>query len=387
MKLFIKIKRTLDHSFLDKAIRTTFNFIYKKKITYFPNSSKFDFENIVIFCYGGMGDTILCFPILTKLSKYFKVHIFLEDKFNDLKNILPENCCVYPYKKESIFSTLFNFRKNKLKKILFIQQSPILELVLFKTIIKAHSSIGFIFSHKNITGINLKLINNQTQIMNKIEGYESIFRELLEISRPKLHINYNTKIRKKFASIDKFSINFKYFTISVSKDPRWEMGGIEPGEFTKALQAICTKTKLTPIFLGSTKDKSRINKMLKLIPSKIKYRNLVGKTDIKELITIINKSEFTIAYDNGIHHLSNFLNKKTLTLFTFSAPIVYSWSKENNFILYKKKYPCMPCVSKPLGPWDNVPFKCPFDIRCEKSLKSDDILHFFSKSKFTISGY
>ena len=135
--------------------------------------------------------------------------------------------------------------------------------------------------------------------------------------------------------------------------------------------------------MGKNEDSFKIYEVLNLIPKNFNYINLVGKTNLVDLITIINKTEFTIANDNGIHHLSNFLKKKTITLFNFSSPLVYKWNNKNSLTLFKKKYNCMPCISKPNGPWDNIPFKCPYKIRCKDSLNSENIINVFSKLKLS----
>ena len=45
-------------------------------------------------------------------------------------------------------------------------------------------------------------------------------------------------------------------------------------------------------------------------PKELNFKNLVGKTNLKDLIQIIKNANFVISNDNGIHHLSNYLNKK-----------------------------------------------------------------------------
>ena len=145
MTILRKFKRAISHSFADKILRNVFNYLYKAKQVFTLTKKNIKIKNIIIFCYGGMGDIILCFPIIILLSKYFKVSVFIEEKFYDFKSLLPSNCSVLSYKKENVFSTLLKFRKKNLRNILFIQQSPIFELVIFKILLKAKYSIGFIF--------------------------------------------------------------------------------------------------------------------------------------------------------------------------------------------------------------------------------------------------
>ena len=88
---------------------------------------------------------------------------------------------------------------------------------------------------------------------------------------------------------------------------------------------------------------------------------------------MIKKSDFVVANDNGVHHLSNFLNKQTLTLYNFSSYKVYNWPNRNSNYIFKPLYNCMPCVGKENGPFDNYPFKCPWNIRCKYTIDEEDI--------------
>lgn len=386
MLILRKLKRTISHSFADKILRITFNFLYKNKVLINSNKCELNIKNIVLFCYGGMGDIILCFPTIIKLSHYFKVTVFIEKKFSDLTSLLPSNCMFVSYEKGNIFSTLLDFRHKNNLPLLFIQQSPIFELVVFKILLKAKYSIGFIFSHKYIDTINLPKTTKHYPIINKIKGYEIICEEIMRLLKiqPKTSTKY--KIPVKFLYPTKFKYDFKYIVISVTKNSEWEMGGIEPKEYARAITHIYEDTKLVPIFLGTKEDFDRINKVTKLIPTGIKYVDLTGKTRINDLVKIILNSKLVIANDNGIHHLSNFLKKTTVTLFNFSSPSVYQWNNKLSIILYKQKYNCMPCISKPNGPWDNVPFKCPFKIRCKDTLTAEDLIVTFNKIKPILLG-
>ena len=113
-----------------------------------------------------------------------------------------------------------------------------------------------------------------------------------------------------------------------------------------------------------------VNNLLKNLPQRLKFKNLVGKTDLQQLIQIIKKANFVISNDNGIHHLSNYLNKKTLTFFTFSSCEALKWDIEI-VILYLIKSIIVCHVGNKTGPFDNYPFQCPWKIRCVNSITSN----------------
>ena len=117
-----------------------------------------------------------------------------------------------------------------------------------------------------------------------------------------------------------------------------------------------------------------IKKITKHIPENVNYHNLTGLTSIKDLIPLIINSSFVVANDNGIHHLSNFLNIRTLTLYNFSSHEVYNWSNKNSEYIFNPVFSCMPCVGNQNGPFDNYPFKCPWKVRCKNTISSKNIV-------------
>ena len=82
-----KIKLYIQGSWLDVCIRYTFNFfsifyykLIKVDLSFKPSS-------ILIISYGGMGDIVLLFPCILKLSNFFNVCLFIEKKFLHLQNL------------------------------------------------------------------------------------------------------------------------------------------------------------------------------------------------------------------------------------------------------------------------------------------------------------
>ena len=173
-----------------------------------------------------------------------------------------------------------------------------------------------------------------------------------------------------------------YFILSPTKNAQWDVGFLKFFEYAQILEKISRKTQLIPVIVGINEDFDIINRIICNLPKGFNFVNLVGKTSIKQLINLIKNSNFVIANDNGIHHLSNFLNKKTLTLFNFSSPDVYNWNNKNSKHIFFPEYDCMPCIGKNVGPFDNYPFKCPWNIRCKETITSDTVVQKLSDLKW-----
>ena len=92
------------------------------------------------------------------------------------------------------------------------------------------------------------------------------------------------------------------------------MGFLEHKVYSNLIKKIFQTTKLTPVLVGSPLDQKIIEKILINLPPKYYPINLVGKTTISDLISLLKEAEFVVANDNGVHLLSNFLNNSTSIL-------------------------------------------------------------------------
>ena len=128
--LLIYFKKKIQGSKFDKYIRLITNYLspyyykFSKKIK-FTKNSKF-----VYICYGGLGDYILAFPFLIKLSEKYKITIFIDTKFKGIETLLNERIEVKFYVKNYLLRELKNYKKEN-SNLILIQQSPILEFILF----------------------------------------------------------------------------------------------------------------------------------------------------------------------------------------------------------------------------------------------------------------
>jgi len=72
--------------------------------------------------------------------------------------------------------------------------------------------------------------------------------------------------------------------------------------------------------------------------------NLLGKTTIRELLSLFNISQAIISHDSGIIHLASLSNIYIIALFGPETPILYGPLKDNKKVFYKK-FTCSPCLS------------------------------------------
>ena len=375
MLLLIFLKKTFKGSKFDRFIRIIINYI----APYYYNSIKKRSINknnkFIYICYGGLGDNVLSFPFLNNLSKNYNITIFIEKKYDGLQTLLDKNIKIKLYIKKNILKELRKFSKLN-QNIVLIQQSPILEFILFNLLLKRPPTIGFLYTQSQIdfSGYNIKskIIDSD----NKIAKYNYLGK-IINFSFKKYITNKNDEnISKKLLSFLHCSPlipKSNYFLISPTKDPNWSMGFFDYKVYSNFIENMTNDFLLTPVIVGTDQDRKIIDNILLNVKAKKSLVNLVGKTSILDLISLIKKASFVVANDNGIHHLSNFLNKKTLTLYNFSSYKVFNWPNKNSNYIFKPLYNCMPCVGKENGPFDNYPFKCPWNVRCKNTINEEDI--------------
>jgi ADP-heptose:LPS heptosyltransferase len=368
------LKKLIEGSIVDKYIRLAINFLAPY---YYKKSYKIDFSNnteFVFICYGGLGDCILTFPFLIELSSKYPVTIFIENSFKEISSLLNKNIEVKIYLKKEIAKELKKFQSLKANFIL-IQQSPILEFIFFHYYLKKPPTIGFIYNQNTISYAGISFPEKKIKSLNKIFKYKSLLESIFSINIENTRKYKKSYLENQFKVIDyQKKIEKKYYILSPTKNYKWKMGSLDFKEYAELIIKLYEQNNLIPVIVGTKIDSGIISNILDHVPKKIIIKNLIGKTSIRELISIIKKAQFVISNDNGIHHLANFLNVRTLTLYTFSSHEVYNWSKKNSEYIANAIYKCMPCIGTETGPFDNYPFKCPYDIRCKNTITGNNII-------------
>lgn len=167
MFVLIFIKKALKGTLLDRAIRIVLNFCSKYYHKYLTKKVNLINKNLVFIFYGGLGDCILMLPLVNRLSKNFRVNIFLEEKLSDLSLLTNKNINFINYKKNNLLKELRLFSKSNSNYFL-IQQSPIFEFCLFHFLLKRPPVIGFIYrqnliSFQCLSGFNIITKFNYTK--------------------------------------------------------------------------------------------------------------------------------------------------------------------------------------------------------------------------------
>lgn len=372
--ILIFIKKALELFNLSHFFRNIIFYFIKDRLYKTNNIVSTNKPTFLIVSYGGLGDIIMLVDFALKLSNSFNVYFLINEPFYTIHKLLnSKKCLLIPYTKQNLFQKLKLFRNSKYKDLILIQHTPIVEFFFIRKFLKFPPTIGTLCEYFLLESSGLDKKISEPLPKNRPHFYK-IFKKIIEktfLSNQSINLE---KINNFYEKKSKVLIKEEYIIVSPTKDNRWKAGKFGITFYQNLIIRLFNITNKKIIMVGTARDLPYLEKILRNIPSKINVENLAGKTNLYDVSVLTKNCLFVVANDNGIHHLSNFLNKKTLTLFNFSSPFVFSWNKSTSHYLFNNLYKCMPCVSVPKGPWDNTPFSCPFNYKCSKSINEENVI-------------
>jgi heptosyltransferase-2 len=121
-------------------------------------------------------------------------------------------------------------------------------------------------------------------------------------------------------------------------------GGLQrrwPVEYYSSLaEKLVSKYKNCAIILAGSKDDNWAYEYFKALP----VINLIGETELLDLIYLYNKCDMLITHDTGLFHFAKFTDIKTITLFGPVNPMEMAGNYQNITWIWKgAELPCSPC--------------------------------------------
>lgn len=327
--------------------------------------TKKNFKKVLIVSPNWIGDSIMAEPLFSFLKKEYNSHItilcpkFLMEIFDHMNSV------------DSILTQNFKSGKLELKKrITYARQlegnytACILLTNSFKSvIIPFFAKIPVRIGYNN--ELRKFLLTNSKKRTNKASSHIQSYLNLIKESSN----TFNDKPKFKFEKINQRNITKNSVIVSIcpggdyGKAKRWPTKNFSL--LIKKLIKYVDKVQI----LGSEKDISNTNKIIKNLEAEEKIKNYVGKTSISNVIRLISKSNFIITNDTGLMHIASALNIQTISIFGSTSPLANPPLADNSIIL-KKKINCSPC------------FKSVCDYghyNCIKSISVEDVLNQLDK--------
>ena len=122
-------------------------------------------------------------------------------------------------------------------------------------------------------------------------------------------------------------------------------------------------------FVGSESDKSRVEEVIKTLPSGVRAANLAGMTRIDILLAILQRSTLLVSNDSGPLHLASMMGTPTVGFFGASSARVYG-PRAGKSINIDKPSVCSPCLN--VNNFRN--YACPNGMKCMRDITPEEAL-------------
>lgn len=332
---------------------------FNKKIQTISKNQKF-----FIFLYGGIGDHLMLFNLITYLKNNFQVTLFIDERNQDITKIY-YNYNIVIYKKR-LFNIYNLLRKYTSKNFIYISWTSSIESLVIFLFSRSHHFFGIQGSFNYLFDTNKK---EKLNLKNRYRIYDEF------INKIKIKNNFTTsnKIHTPFFSPEKSSnlpLDNDYILCNINKTAIWGNVSVSHKFWSKIFYDLSKSFKDIRFVITGSKNEinfnySFVNKLSPDIQKKI--LNFTGQTSFDDLMHLIKNSKFIICNDTSTLHLASLFNKKTLPMFTFSDPEVYN-NPNNKYFFFNKKLKCQTCISSQYDGCDNYPPNCLNNYECSNSL-------------------
>ncbi|MBW2984455.1 glycosyltransferase family 9 protein [Candidatus Woesearchaeota archaeon] len=290
---------------------------------------EFDLKNIksiLVVMNQGLGDHLLILPLLRMLRKKYpsaRIGIFCHKGYSMVYKITKVVDKIIPLgeEKEDDYELVINLNppNDKIEEALHLFSPKI------KVGLKTKDRKGYDFLVEDY------LVSRPIHYLN--------FLRILNIDADINKMDFRISLKKDFKLIKKFNINENNKIISLcvgSSNPRKCLDPSKYAELAKELSAEGYEVILLgkSVFIDENKKGAAISE------SSDKIINLIDKTNLEEVMQIINISDLVISNDNGLMHLAAALERKIIALFGPTNPIIGGPNSDKTVVLNVTKENC-----------------------------------------------
>ncbi|MBF0440630.1 MAG: glycosyltransferase family 9 protein [Oligoflexales bacterium] len=122
------------------------------------------------------------------------------------------------------------------------------------------------------------------------------------------------------------------------------------------------------ILLGANEDILQVNNLVAMVGDGANIVNLAGKTSIRELLVLIEKTALMISNDSGPAQFTAGYQTQSIVLFGPETPVLYKPANKKTTVFYKSLY-CSPC----LNVYHNKGFDFCNENRCMKEIGVEEV--------------
>jgi ADP-heptose:LPS heptosyltransferase len=310
--------------------------------------------NILIDMPHGLGDQIMCFPLLASLKKaYPDCSITVLSPNRAASSLLSYNTNI-----NDVITINVRFSAQGLIRHTFF------DALRLRRKIRKRDFDTFIIVHPNmIRTVNRILCGIPFVIENIEHTHKSIeCRNILETLGIPFIADYSLDVRNTQPVLDKFALTHGQYVLldlypqHINRDPRrWE-------SYPDLINSLKSE--------GMTVVTAGINRLHVPIPG---VTDLVNKTSFPELLALVKHAKMTVTLDTGFFHFSYALGTPTISLFGPVNPVDrVPIAGDHRIKIIYKKLDCSPCiVNKVAIPCrrKNEPYLCMKSITVDEVMK------------------
>jgi len=341
----------------------------------------------LIPAYSGLGNTIQLLVIIRSIKAFdssASITFFSDDRFGQnefLSCIENQNIFNREQKNKLSISFISSIRKETYDYVLlpFVGVPTRIMLMLYlsgaKRIIQHTNTKNYtfatflVFCFKIIMGRRLKLLPFVIG-RKEVDLYLDLVNEISKNKTKERVYSVNIELTSDREFFRTRQINMPYICVQVGA----ANGGITPKvwpskNFKSLIELLRNKHSKYDFVLLGDKGDADLYDFNSFGP---KVHNLVGKTNIKQLILLISNSEFIICHDSSVMHLGSILSKPLLAIY---GPTDYerTFPKTSTSMIIKRNMECLHCMKDITLSESRALELCPNDNACMKELKPDSV--------------
>ncbi|MGC8976843.1 MAG: glycosyltransferase family 9 protein [Candidatus Ratteibacteria bacterium] len=318
------------------------------------NISKIELKKILIIGLSCLGDNLLITPAIKKIKDTYKnaeIDIVIGPRAIDFAKENPWFSSYFVYNKKKGFFKLIKELTNKRYDLVVDFRNSFIPFFL-KSKYKLTFFIKEFFCEKFYT-------HESKRIMKFLEPF-------FGKGEIRLHFPVDNDYRDKIKEIFKnLGINNSDLVVVLNPGAkfdgkRWDKKKF--GELGKEL----IKIYGVKIVITGSEDEKELTKEIKEIINKDNVYDFGGKTNLKELAAIFERSDLVVTNDTGSMHLACAVGAPVVAIFGPSNPYRYGPIGNKNFVVHSD-IECFPCRKEN---------KCKIGFKCIKDIKVEDVLKY-----------
>jgi len=345
----------------------------------------------------GIGDVLFVTPIVQILKKTYsdsKIGFLCNRRTKPILETNPYIDNIYVYEKDN-FRKLWKGSKRKCLRefinLLRLIRKDKYNVVLDLSLGTEYSFFLMLIGIKTRIGYNYKNRGKFLTVKVNIDGYHKkhvveYYLALLkylgitpEVKDLKLFITDEDKKKGKSIVLNnKIDLNKLVISIIPGGGITWEKNAIYkqwPARYyVQLIDSLVKDYNAQILLLGAAADSHICNDIMRQVANKENVIDLSGKTDLRTLAYIVDKSKLVIGNDGGLLHIAVSQGVKTVSMFGPVNEEVYGpYPKSENHIVITKDIACRPCYHK-----FRVP-KCRNDNRCINEIEPKEVMAVVSR--------